>query len=97
MPTARSAIGEKEAVLQGRRHVKVTTGGFSARDGPVLLIGMAAVTMSQFYPPDGAIAWFPPAGCKVVAGPSLRSGGPMLMGTKNHLVSYFGSADGPRS
>ena len=92
---------KKRLFCQNQRHVKVTTEKvyLPREDGLVFFSSSAwhAVTMDEFYPPDrGAYRFRISAQAVNSAGKPVTfevKAGPMLMGTKNHLVSYF---DAPR-
>jgi mono/diheme cytochrome c family protein len=83
--------------LKDERHVKVTTENvFRHIDDSLVMFSSSAwqgITVSQFYPPDRgryrirvSASAFQSAGKPV----TFRvDAGPMLMGSKNHLVGYF--------
>jgi hypothetical protein len=97
------ANGPQPPVIQKRlsckeeRHVKHTTERVFRHDEEALVFFSSslwqAVTLSQFYPPDRGkyrfriSAYGVQSGGKPVA--YRVEAGPMLMGTKNHLVDYF--------
>ncbi len=96
---------KKRLLCKDERHVKVTTEKvFLTRDEDLVFFSSSAwhaVTMTQFYPPDRGRYRF-----RISAAAVNSSGkpvtfevkaGPMLMGTKNHLVGYFDAPpDEPR-
>ncbi len=82
---------------EDERHVKVTTESVFRRldDALVCFSSSAwqAITLGQFYPPDRGTYRFRISACGFQsAGKPVVfrvDAGPMLMGTKNHLVDYF--------
>jgi mono/diheme cytochrome c family protein len=88
---------KKRLSCKDERHIKVTTEKvFLTRDDALVFFSSSAwhaVTMTQFYPPDRGTYRFR------ISASALNSAskpvtfevkaGPMLMGTKNHLVGYF--------
>jgi mono/diheme cytochrome c family protein len=89
---------KKRISLQDERHVKVTTERvFRKLDGGGLVMFSSSawqgITVGQFYPPDRgryrvrmSVSGFQSDGKPVLF---RVDAGPMLMGTKNHLVGYF--------
>jgi mono/diheme cytochrome c family protein len=95
---------KKCLLCKDERHVQVTTERVfrHLEDGLVFFSSSPwqAVTMSQFYPPDRGLYRFriSASGFQSKGKPVMFrvDAGPMLMGTKNHLVGYFDApADKP--
>lgn len=88
---------KKRLLCKDERHVKVTTERvFLHRDDALVFFSSSpwqAVTMSQFYPPDRGTYRFriSARGYQSQGRPVTFqvTAGPMLMGTKSHLVGYF--------
>jgi mono/diheme cytochrome c family protein len=88
---------KKRLLCQDQRHVKVTTEKvFLTRDDALVFFSSSAwqaVTMSEFYPPDRGKYRFRISAFAVQSdGKPVTfevKAGPMLMGTKSHLVGYF--------
>ena len=88
---------KKRLFCKDERHVKVTTERvFRPRDEGLVFFSSSAwqaVTISQFYPPDRGAYRFRISACGVQSSGRPVTfevkAGPMLMGTKNHLVGYF--------
>jgi len=90
----------KRYLMKDERHVKSTTERvFRHRDDGLVMFSSSAwqaITLSQFYPPDRgvyrvrmSVSGFQSQGKPV----TFRvEAGPMLMGTKSHLVGYFDAA-----
>ena len=96
---------KKRLLCKDERHVKATTERVFLAKGDGLVFFSSspwqAVTMSQFYPPDrGKYRFRISAYGYQSAGQAVTfqiTAGPMLMGTKNHLVGYFDvPADEPK-
>lgn len=87
----------KRLSCKDERHIKVTTEKvFLSRDDALVFFSSSAwnaVTVTQFYPPDRGryririSAYGYQSGDKPVT--YRVDAGPMLMGTKNHLINYF--------
>jgi len=100
----RPPLIKKRYSLKEERHVKVTTENvFRQLDDGLVMFSSSAwqgITVSQFYPPDrGRYRIRISASALQSAGKPLTfrvDAGPMLMGSKNHLVGYFDApADKP--
>jgi hypothetical protein len=95
---------KKRLFCQNQRHVKVTTEKvyLPRNEGLVFFSSSAwhALTMDEFYPPDRGAYRFRMSAQAVNSSKPVTfevKAGPMLMGTKNHLVSYFDAPpDAPR-
>lgn len=95
-------VVKKQVSLKDERHVKVTTEKvFRHRPDDLVMFSSSAwqaITMSQFYPPDRGRYRFRLSVSAVQSGGKPVTfrvdGGPMLMGTKNHLVGYFDAPAG---
>lgn len=93
---------KKRLSCKDERHVKTTTERvFLARDDALLFFSSSpwqAVTLGQFYPPDRGRYRFRISASAVQSGGKPVTyrvdAGPMLMGTKNHLVGYFDAPAG---
>jgi hypothetical protein len=93
---------KKRVSLKDERHVKHTTERVfrSLDDGLVMFSSSAwqGITLTQFYPPDRGRYRFRLASHAVQSGEKPVTyrvdAGPMLMATKNHLVSYFDAPPG---
>lgn len=88
---------KKRLDFKDERHVKVTTEKvFLPRDEGLVMFSSSpwqAITVSQFYPPDRGRYRFRISASGYQSGTKPVTyrvdAGPMLMATKNHLVSYF--------
>jgi mono/diheme cytochrome c family protein len=88
---------KKRLFCQNQRQVKVTTEKvYLPRDKDLVFFSSSAwnaVTMDEFYPPDRGEYRFRISAQAVNSSDKPVTfevkAGPMLMGTKNHLVSYF--------
>ena len=96
---------KKRLLCKDERYVKTTTEKvFLTRDETLVFFSSSAwnaVTMGQFYPPDRGQYRFRISASAVSSGDKPVTfevkAGPMLMGTKNHLVGYFDAPpDEPR-
>lgn len=93
---------KKRLDLNDERVVKIATERVFKRDGDAVILFSSsawnAITVSQFYPPDRGRYRFRIATRAVQSdGKPVTfrvEAGPMLMGTKNHLIGYFDSAAG---
>lgn len=91
---------QKRYLLKDERHVKVTTEKvFRQLDSGLVMFSSSAwqgITLGQFYPPDRGKYRFRISAYGIQsAGKPVTfrvDAGPMLMGTKNHLVNYFDAA-----
>lgn len=98
----RPPLVKKRVSLEDERYVKTTTERvFRHRDDALLLFSSSAwnaITLGQFYPPDRGRYRFRLSVAAVQSGGKPVSfrveAGPMLMGTKNHLVGYFDAPAG---
>jgi mono/diheme cytochrome c family protein len=87
----------KRYFLKDERHVKVTTESVFLKRGDELVLFSSSlwhnIILSQFYPPDRGRYRFRISAQAVQSGGKPVSfrvmAGPMLMGTKNHLIGYF--------
>jgi hypothetical protein len=100
----RPPLIKKRLSCKDERHVKVTTERvFRPLDDALVFFSSShwhAITVGQFYPPDRGKYRFRISASAVQSGGKPVSfrvdAGPMLMGTKNHLVGYFDApADKP--
>ena len=88
---------KKRVSLKEERHVKHTTEKvFRHLDNGLVMFSSSpwqAITLSQFYPPDRGKYRFRISAYGIQNGDQPATyridAGPMLMGTKNHLVDYF--------
>ncbi len=93
-------VFKKRLSLKEERHVKVTTEKvFRQLDNGLVMFSSSqwqGITVTQFYPPDRGKYRFRISAYGIQsAGKPVTyrvDAGPMLMGTKNHLVSYFDAA-----
>jgi hypothetical protein len=93
---------KKRVSLKDERHVKHTTERvFRPLDEGLVMFSSSAwqgITLTQFYPPDRGRYRFRIASHAVQSGEKPVTyrvdAGPMLMATKNHLVSYFDAPPG---
>jgi hypothetical protein len=91
---------KKRLSCKEERHVRHTTERvFRQPDDALVFFSSSpwqAVTMSQFYPPDRGTYRFRISAYAVQSGGKAVTfrveAGPMLMGTKSHLVGYFDAA-----
>jgi hypothetical protein len=95
--TPQPPLFKKRLSMKDERHVKVTTEKvFRHDDNGLVMFSSSAwqgITVTQFYPPDrGRYRFRISAQAVQSAGKPVTyrvDAGPMLMGTKNHLVSYY--------
>jgi hypothetical protein len=93
---------KKRVSLKDERHVKHTTERvFRPLDDGLVMFSSSAwqsITLTQFYPPDRGRYRFRISTHAVQSGEKpvvyRVDAGPMLMGTKSHLVSYFDAPPG---
>jgi hypothetical protein len=93
---------KKRVSLKDERHVKHTTERvFRPLDEGLVMFSSSAwqgITLTQFYPPDRGRYRFRISSHAVQSGEKPVTyrvdAGPMLMATKNHLVSYFDAPPG---
>ena len=91
---------KKRYSFKDERHVKHTTEKvFRQLDNGLVMFSSSpwqAITLSQFYPPDRGRYRFRISayGIQNASSPATFriDAGPMLMGTKNHLIDYFDAA-----
>ena len=93
---------KKRVSLKDERYVKTTTERvFRHRDDALVMFSSSAwnaITLGQFYPPDRGRYRFRVSVAAVQSGGKPVTfrveAGPMLMGTKSHLVGYFDAPAG---
>jgi mono/diheme cytochrome c family protein len=98
----RPPLVKKRVSLKDERYVKTTTERvFRHRDDDLVMFSSSAwnaITLGQFYPPDRGTYRFRLSVSAVQCGGKPVTfrveAGPMLMGTKNHLVGYFDAPAG---
>lgn len=92
----RPPLVKKRYSLKDERYVKTTTEKVFRVEGDTLFMFSSsawnAITVGQFYPPDRGRYRIRISAMAVQSGKPVAfrvDAGPMLMGTKNHLVDYF--------
>jgi len=93
---------KKRISLKDERLVKTTTESvYRKRDDDLVMFSSSAwnaITVTQFYPPDRGTYRIRISASGVQSSKPVTfriDAGPMLMGTKNHLVDYFDVPDKP--